>query len=293
MADDMPEEAAAGPSKSRGAGTFGFLAHKWGPLPAGVWIGGLGVLVLVGLKAKGLLTGGSSTAGTIDPASGQTYQAEAYDVASGATYASEYNTLKNAGSSGTGPSTSQTQTFSTNSDWSNAAVNFLVSIGYSGTAATAAIQQYLTGQVPTAAQQQMVDAAIKYLGSPPQQPTPSGGTAPPPPPPPGPPPPPSSGLHAPVGFKTTDQPGTGSIDLSWGAVPGATGYVVAWSGGGGKGSERYTTTHGRLTLPKQGTRYTATVEATATGKTSPKSNSVSFTTKRDNPRAKLPKPKKR
>lgn len=262
------------------SGTFGFLTQQWGPMPAYVWLGGVFAVVYVGMKLKNKLTGSGGApdaAGEIDPATGLPYQYEAYDVASGATYASKYQTLQEQVNSSLGQDTgvSPGQKFATNSDWSTAAVNYLVSIGYSGAAATKAIQDYLTGQPPTAADQQMVDAAIKYLGAPPQQPTPAGGTAPLPPPPVTKPPdkkPPEPVVKpkAVTGLKPTHIT-KDSITWSWNKVPNAKGYRLYFSSWATKkrfvdelGGNTTTWTHGGLHPGKDYTVYISAHNAAGT-----------------------------
>jgi len=196
MADDTggsPPSGSSGPSPFKGgaSGTFGFLTQKWGPMPAFVWIGAVGAIVYIGLKFKDKLTGAAPAAAAagapsaIDPNSGQPWETEAIDPATGASYGSEYAAAQQdagqadiaaavAAASGSNPPYTST-TYASNDQWSNAAVNYLESLGYGGTAATQAVQDYLAGTSLNQTEEPMVNAALKQLGSPPTQPTPSGG----------------------------------------------------------------------------------------------------------------------
>lgn len=241
MADDPEVVPSPAPTEDTskkhgpfgGGGTFGFLTQKWGPLPAGVWLAGLFVVVYGGNKLRAKLGGGGGSSGDeIDPASGVAYKDEVYDVASGATYASEYQTASQKLQEGTAPASTGTANakYSTNEEWRGAASNYLVGLGYSGTAVSAALDAYLRGQTPNASQQQMVDAAIKYLGEAPDPPTPAGGTAPLPTPTPTPKPEPKptakpGGVKLSAGATTKD-----TVTVHWSKASGTVkGYHVSWS----------------------------------------------------------------
>ena len=239
MADEIvpsptPDQDRHRPGPFGGSNTFGFLTAKWGPAPAFVWLGGVFAVFYIGNKIRQRLTGDGGAAGDqIDPASGTAYKDEVYDVASGASYAAEYQTLnqKLQQQTGTQPAGSNGTRYNSNDEWRTAALNYLTSLGYSGTVATKALDDYLRGQVPTPAEQTMIDAAIKYLGGPPDQPAPAGGGAPLPP---------SSGgtgggtpaaTKPPGGVKITSHSATkNTVTVHWSKASGTVkGYHVSWS----------------------------------------------------------------
>lgn len=176
----------------------------------------------------------------------------------------------------------------TNGQWAQAAEDYMAhTLGEDATTVAAALGKYITGQALTSAQVGYVQQAIAFQGYPPVNGTdgypPSYRSQPvsAPPPPTG-----TGGKLARVsGLHAIDSAGPGSIDLSWNPVTGAKGYSIFYSTTNRSGSWhrviRVSGTSGRVSVPKRGTRYYATVAAVGSdGKDGPYANPISFTTRR-------------
>lgn len=146
------------------------LAKPIGPLPLGGWIlavaGGVGVAVIVRRRSLAspdpataapdeslTISGGSAADGTLDntqPGTGNMYQPNVYGD----------GTVDNVDRP------------STNSEWRQRAVTVLSQNGINGAAANVALTNYVNGKVLTQPQTDMVAAAIRLVGAPPDSITP-------------------------------------------------------------------------------------------------------------------------
>lgn len=168
--------------------------------------------------------------------------------------------------------------YTTNSDWTTAAVSVLNAAGISVTDAENAIQRVLAGLSVTTLQQEYFMRAVGQLGEPPQgypkpikltdtpgQPGGSGSVTAP--------------KSAPSNFSVTPHPG--AANFGWHAVTGANQYnlVVTGTGGTGTGAGHSDTTiaglNAHISLPPG--HYTAHVRAGNTGKWGPWSPAHVFT----------------
>ncbi|HZR54584.1 MAG TPA: fibronectin type III domain-containing protein [Streptosporangiaceae bacterium] len=255
---------AEGPDVEAGASKgLGFLKHKVGPLPIGVWLLAFAAIYWYMIHKRG--TGGgqatdpAGNVGTIDPATGYVYgtaqDQQALNSGSGGSGSSSNDTGGSSGSTTAGA-------YADNNAWGRAAVNYLVGLGVDPTRANEAIQQYLSSQVLTADQQGDVNLAIQGLGPPPQLPGPVG-TAPPPIVTPG-----GGTVYAtnpPSGLVVSGKTDT-TVDLKWNSASNASGYTVRYGttpaasdNSQTVGSSVTSTTVGSL---KPGTLYYFTVQAT-------------------------------
>jgi Fibronectin type III domain/LysM domain len=249
------------------------FTKKVGPLPVIAWAG-IAVVVWYVIKKKSSSsssstgssaaatsgTGGSygtdpaGNTGYIDPMSGYVY-GSTEDIA-----ALAQQNEANTSSGGTGDSgSSSTSTYTTNSAWEDAAINYLVGLGVDATDANSAIAAYLSSQSLSTTQQALVNEAIQTLGAPPQPPT--ATTSPPP-------------VVNPPGGATTyaTNPPTGltasgvtatSASLKWNAASNATAYSVSYKTSSGS-SQTVTTSTTSVTLPNltPSTNYSVSVMGT-------------------------------
>ncbi|MGH7240353.1 MAG: hypothetical protein ACREHG_09880, partial [Candidatus Saccharimonadales bacterium] len=130
----------------------------------------------------------TSAAQAIDPTTGLPFSEEAIDPATGTPYSQEYGAaeqdLSTSGTDTTGATGYGYQTYSDNTQWRTAAINYLVGLGVPISAATESITNYLQG-LPQPSQDftNDVNLAVTALGPPPVTPTPqpTTGTGNPPP----------------------------------------------------------------------------------------------------------------
>lgn len=253
--------AEGGPDVEAGASKgFGFLKHKVGPLPIGVWLVAFAVIYwyMVHKRAgSGGATDPAGNVGAIDPATGYVYGSPQDQAAlsGGSSGSSSSDGTSSSGSTVAGA-------YQDNNAWGRAAVNYLVGLGQDPTSANEAIQQYLSSQPLTSAQQGLVNLAIQGLGPPPQLPGPTGTPVPPVVTPGG------GTVYAnnpPSGLVVAGKTDT-TVDLKWNAVTNATGYTVRYGTSASAsdnsqsvGSTVTSTTVGGL---KANTLYFFTVQAT-------------------------------
>lgn len=218
----------------------------------------------------------------VDPATGMTYAAEAAEygsvsaaeaaVSSGSAYGLSGGDSGYAGTAGyptenVTPGSSAGSTYATNAAWAQAVQAGLAGLGYDAQTVASALGLFLAGSPLSADQAQIIQAAEAEFGPPPQgtysiiaEPsagtggagsggtpvitgTGSGGTG-------------AGGgkiTTAPAGFRVVSVTGGDNVNLAWDAVPGATGYVIAY--GPTAGSQKY----------KQGVGGGATTAATVAG----------------------------
>lgn len=224
------EEAAADGGKN----ALGFLAHKAGPFPVGVWVAiGLAFWWYLQRQNKKTATPGQQTdpagnVGSIDPATGYVYGSSQDTAAIAANNGSGSGGGGGSGSPTSGSGSTTAGQYATNADWGRAAENYLVGLGLDPTAASQAIQQYLSSQNLTPDQQGMINLVIQGLGAPPELPTPSQNN------------PPSSlggtGTGSTGGGPTATNPPTGvamdanvsssTLAVRWNQCANATGYNI-------------------------------------------------------------------
>jgi hypothetical protein len=222
----------------------------------------------------------------IDPLTGQAYLAEAQEYGSVSAAESavagesslDYSSAfgSGGGSSSTGVTTEVASGgYASNAAWAQAVTAGLTAIGYTSTDISGALGAYLGSLPETPAQATIVQAAIAEYGPPPvgsftvimatTTTTASGGST-------------STGTAsgtttttgtgsaatttstapaviktAPTGFRVVSVTGGDNVALAWNAVPGATGYVIAY--GPTSGSQEY----------KQGVGGGGTTSATVPG----------------------------
>jgi LysM repeat protein len=243
---------------------------KIGPLPVIAWAGIAGVVYYVVKKRAGssaktttaTATNASGEAGTmgtdpagntglIDPSTGYVYGTPSDQAALGGSGSS--------GSSGSSSGTSSTPKYTTNQEWENAAIDYLVGLGVDPVGANSAIAAYLGSQSLSVTQQAEVNETIQSLGAPPQPPSPA--TSPPVVNPPG----TSGGPYAknpPTGLATSSVTAT-SASLKWNAATGAKGYTVTYQPAKGTAATE-STSQPFITLSglKPQTAYRVSVQAT-------------------------------
>lgn len=259
-----------------GEGLKDFLGRKVGPLPVWMYaVAFLGIWYYLERKKSATAAAASTTSTTAttgnygtDPAgnTGEINPATGYVYGSAEDTAALQQQSTGAQSSGS---------YSTNDQWAEAAINYLVGLGDDSVVANGAIEAYLQSQTLTTAQQAMVNSAIQKLGAPPQPPSP--GT--------------TTGVVAPPGGATTyaTNPPTGltvtssggsSIGLKWNAATNATGYTVSAKPASGTGTAQTTTT----TLPlatlsglSPSTSYKITVQGTPADAGAPSATTTAST----------------
>jgi hypothetical protein len=257
MAEDAPGGGGDSPTE--------LLTRKVGPLPLWAWAGAFVVIWwYIGRKKTAATTTASGTAsgtgtdpagntGTLDPLTGYV-QGTAEDLAS----LQQQNAELNGSSSTSGSGSSNN--YSSNQQWEQAAINYLVGLGDDSVAANGAISAYLQSQTLTSNQQAMVNSAVLALGAPPDPPAPSTSTT----------------IVSPPGGATTyaTNPPTGlavaattasSLSLKWNAAKNATGYTVTATPAGSSGSPRtvsVSTPYAVLSGLAASTSYTIKVQAT-------------------------------
>lgn len=167
-------------------------------------------------------SGSTSTDSSIDPATGVPYSEE-YGYGNGAGYSYLGTNDPSTGAIiGSGVGTGTVYTATTNASWAQAAQSYLSSIGYDGTAVSAALGAGLLGHYMTPDQVGIWNAAIAFEGNPPGGYPPLNTT------PPHTNPPPGGGtvvLHPATGLKVTSTTKT-TVGLSWNRVAGASHYRV-------------------------------------------------------------------
>jgi hypothetical protein len=245
---------------------------KVGPLPVIAWAGIAGVVYYV--VKKRAAAGGAATAapaaannsgeagsmgtdpagntGLIDPSTGYVYGTPADQAALAA------NGIGGGSPGGSPGGSSTSQTYTTNTAWEDAAINYLVGLGVDPTGANSAIAAYLTSQSLSTTQQAEVNEAVQALGAPPQPPSPA--TSPPVVSPPG-----VSGPYAtnpPTGLAQSSVTST-SASLKWNSTTGAKGYTVTYTPAGGA-AQTQTVSQPYVTLGglKPQTSYAVSVQAT-------------------------------
>jgi len=139
---DIPDGGGSG-----GEGDFGFLTHKLGPLP--LWIWGI-----IGVGGYYLYT---------------KYKANAAAATAAAAVPATVNV------SGQLPSQPQygASTYTSNSQWEGAAINYLVGESIPPDQASSALWNYLNSKVLTTQEQKDVNLAIEGIGPPPTIPGPA------------------------------------------------------------------------------------------------------------------------
>lgn len=153
------------------------LGRMVGPLPLGAWLaataGGVGLYWFRGRS-------GASAAAT-DPNSAPVDTSGVPGVGDGSV--GGWTTTSPPAASGDTPvSTKPT----TNDEWGQQAINWLISMGYDATVSDSAIRKYLQGGTLTATEFVLVRQALMHLGAtpqllpPPEQAAPQGPTIPPP-----------------------------------------------------------------------------------------------------------------
>ena len=227
-------------------------------------------------------SGDSADPYSLDPATGQTYGDESYGGSFGG-----------GGFGGGGiyspPSPPAAGNFTSNAQWSQAAEQYLAGNGGNADTIGNALGKYITGSTVTEAQQTVIESAIAFEGYPPV----SGSDGFPPSirlhhqptghPVPG--PVPGKPTKAPTGEKAAVS-GT-SVNLSWDAVKGATGYQLDVHRKSGSGGGKQVTTFGgrvkgeshRLSGLARKADFTWTVAAVDKAGTGPKSPEHMFSTK--------------
>lgn len=166
----------------------------------------------------------------------------------------------------------------TNAEWYQKALAFLVDTGFDPIESAFALGRYLARQSLTSTQANMIRAASGHLGPPPvgdypitvtpgtpSTPTPTTPTSP------------AVALKAPTGLRKRDASKT-SVGLSWNPVAGATSYKIYHSGSSAPvGSSQ--DTNGRAAGLKPLTTYHVYVRGVdKTGKTGPRSESITVKT---------------
>jgi hypothetical protein len=255
---------------SEEAGELKQLAtRKVGPLPVIAW-GGIAVVAwyVVSKRKTSAAQGATTTSATgsepgtegtdpagntglIDPATGYVYGTPE-DLA-----ALDQQNQSSGGSSGGSGGTSTAQTYTTNSAWEVAAINYLVGLGVDPTEANSAIAAYLGSQTLSTTQQAEVNDAITALGAPPQPPSPATTTPVVNPPGSG-----TSATNPPTGLVATATTAT-TVNLKWNSTTNATGYMVTYTAPGNAAQTLSTSVpYATLGSLKPQTTYSISVQAT-------------------------------
>lgn len=168
--------------------------------------------------------------------------------------------------------TGESETPTTNAQWTDAAVTRLVQQGWDGATVQAALGKYLTDQALTTNEETIVRAAIAVAGNPPQgshavvhipTPAPSAVTTP---------------KSAPGGFRNVFVDRT-TAQTAWGSVATATGYEVMYLSAGNKTSRTATPSATFYGL-KPGARFNYKVRAFNSAGSGPWSGTQYFVTKK-------------
>lgn len=137
------------------------LDKKVGPLPAGVWAAAIGVGLLFAFYMNKRSGSANSSSNSLATAGSGTA-----DGSVGGWVATTPTTLQT------------TKVFTSNEQWGQAAISYLIGQNYDAGLSDAAIRNYLGGLQVSIQQQPLVDAAIKGLGPPPELLNPISGPTP-------------------------------------------------------------------------------------------------------------------
>ena len=173
-----------------------------------VYVIGGAAVVFIGWKYYQSSKAGAAETPTVTPPVEDTYGGTGSDTSAGYQYAGAGNTSTS--------SVDTTTTPTTNQQWTQNAVAYADSLGYSTAAVAAAIGKYLRSEALTTTEQTYIKTVLAGVGSPPVGgpytiiTAPDTGT---------------SSFKAPTGVKEISAT-TSSIDFQWGTVSGASGYRI-------------------------------------------------------------------